>query len=119
MKALTIIFATMLAMLQYHLWIGDGSFSEVWKLDAAVAAQLQENRRLETRNRALEAEVRDLKTGDAAIEERARSELGMVREGEAFFRVIGNGAREGRAGLKRTAYRCPDDEKCLIPGFGQ
>jgi len=118
MRVLTVVFVMMLATLQYHLWIGDGGFSALWKLNDAVAAQLEENRQLEIRNRTLEAEVKDLKTGDAAIEERARSELGMVGPDETFFQVIAPGSSH-QQGLKKTAYRCLDKDKCLIPGFGQ
>ncbi len=118
MRILTVVFAIMLATLQYHLWLGDGGFTELWRLNDAVAMQLDQNRQLEIRNRTLEAEVRDLKTGDAAIEERARSDLGMVGPDETFFQVIEPDGSY-RRGLKKTAYRCLDKDKCLIPGFGQ
>src|SRR5690606_32047791 len=74
--------------LQLKLWRGDGGFPEVEALQARVEAQRQENARLQQRNDALEAEVEDLKSGAAAIEDRARSELGMIRPGEVFFRVV-------------------------------
>jgi cell division protein FtsB len=75
--------------LQYPLWLGSGSVSETWRLKQAIAGQSAENERLHERNQALEAEVVDLKSGVHAIEERARSELGMIREGEVFFQVVG------------------------------
>ncbi|HGG59470.1 MAG TPA: cell division protein FtsB [Gammaproteobacteria bacterium] len=118
MRVLIVIFSVMLVTLQYRLWIGSGSFPAAWKLDAAVAAQLKENQRLETRNLALEAEVRDLKTGDAAIEERARSELGMVGQDETFFQIIDNGRADPGGQYKRAAWRCKDKDKCILPGFG-
>ncbi len=118
MRVLIVVFSVMLVTLQYRLWIGDSSFPGVWKLEEAVAAQIKENQRLETRNLALEAEVRDLKNGDAAIEERARSELGMVGQDETFFQIIGNGRAKPSSRYKRTAYRCKDKDKCILPGFG-
>lgn len=77
-----------LALLQYKLWIGNGSFAEVYRLDQAIAEQQQENAAFKERNLALEGEVNDLRHGMDAIEERARSELGMIKENETFFRVI-------------------------------
>ena len=77
-----------LALLQYKLWIGNGSFAEVYRLDQAIAEQQQENAAFKERNLALEGEVNDLRHGMDAIEERARSELGMIKQNETFFRVI-------------------------------
>ena len=82
------ILLLLLVMLQYRLWVGDGSLAEVWDLYRQVEAQKEENHRLQERNQALEAEVQDLKQGLEAIEERAREELGMVREGETFYQVV-------------------------------
>ena len=76
--------------LQYRLWAGDGSFAEVWQLHHQVEEQKQENARLSERNQALDAEVKDLKQGQAAIEERAREELGMIRDDETFYQIIDN-----------------------------
>lgn len=78
----------LLLVMQYHLWLGDGGLREVWRLEAAVAAQQTENEELRRRNDALEADVRDLKTGLDAVEERARSELGMIHDGEVFYQVV-------------------------------
>ncbi len=80
--------AAVLLVLQYQLWFGHGSARDVWRLKQAVAAQRSENAALQQRNRALEAEVRDLKSGLAAVEERARRELGMIRAGEIFYQVV-------------------------------
>lgn len=77
-----------LAGLQYKLWWGEGGLGEVEALEERVTAQRQENARLQQRNDALSAEVEDLKSGEAAIEDRARSELGMIRPGETFYRVV-------------------------------
>ena len=78
----------LLLLLQYPLWFGDGGVASVWRLKDEVGAQKAENARLRERNRALEAEVVDLKQGLSAIEERARNELGMVKKGETFYQVI-------------------------------
>ena len=74
--------------LQYRLWVGDGSISEVLELRAAVAAQQEENERLAARNQELEAEVADLETGFESIEYRARRDLGMTRKDETFYQII-------------------------------
>ena len=88
MRLFVITLVGLLAVLQIRLWVGEGSFADVWRISAAVEAQRAENDRLRARNAALAAEVSDLKKGTAAIEERARSELGMIKEGETFFQVI-------------------------------
>lgn len=82
------LLVVLLVVLQYRLWVGDGSLAEVWGLHQQVEAQREENHRLRERNQALEAEVTDLKQGLEAIEERAREELGMVRDGETFYQII-------------------------------
>lgn len=74
--------------LQFRLWAGDGGWREVQRLEAAVAAQRAENAQLRERNARLAADVSDLKQGREAIEERARSELGMVRPGEVYYQVV-------------------------------
>ncbi|MFC1685178.1 cell division protein FtsB [Pseudomonadota bacterium] len=82
------ILLVLLLLLQYRLWVGEGSLAEVSNLQREIAAQQQELAKLHQRNRALQAEVQDLKQGLEAIEERARSELGMIKEGETFYQVI-------------------------------
>jgi cell division protein FtsB len=74
--------------LQYRLWISPNGMRDVWRTDEAIEAQTQENARLAQRNRTLAAEVRDLKEGRAAIEERARTDLGMIGANETFFQVV-------------------------------
>ncbi|MCP1676170.1 cell division protein FtsB [Natronocella acetinitrilica] len=76
-----------LLLLQAQLWTQDGGLRHMWQLRASVDAQIDENETLQTRNAALEADVDDLKSGLDALEERARSELGMIREGEVFYQV--------------------------------
>lgn len=88
MKALIAILIVLLLILQYKLWFGDGNMREVWQLQSAIEEQKKENDSLRERNAALEAEVQDLKQGLEAIEERARSELGMIKKGETFYQII-------------------------------
>ena len=80
--------AALIVLIQYPLWLGKGSWLRVWEVDQQIRAQRDTNRSLQARNNALEAEVRDLKVGQEAIEERARSELGMVKQDEIFFQVL-------------------------------
>ena len=77
----------LLALLQYPLWLGKGGWLRVLDLENQVAAQKDLNRKLEQRNAAMDAEVRDLKSGTEAVEERARYELGLVKPGEVFVQV--------------------------------
>jgi cell division protein FtsB len=88
MKVLALALAALIVLIQYPLWAGKGSWSRVWEIDQQIRAQREANRRLHARNSALEAEVRDLKVGLDAIEERARSELGMIRQDEIFFQIL-------------------------------
>ena len=87
-KIITYVLLGLLILLQYPLWFGNGGVYTLWRLKSEITAQKEENARLKDRNQALEAEVVDLKQGYEAIEERARSELGMVKKGETFFQVI-------------------------------
>jgi cell division protein FtsB len=91
LKPFFYVLVGILVGLQYPLWLGDGGLLSLWKLDREIDAQKAENSRLRERNLALEAEVRDLKEGTEALEERARSELGMVRRGETFYQMIERG----------------------------
>ena len=77
-----------LAALQYRLWVGEGSLGEITLLRRQIAEQRAEMDRLRERNRALQAEVEDLKGGLEAIEERARSEMGLVKPGEVFYQLV-------------------------------
>mgnify|MGYP001195921853 CR=1 FL=1 len=81
------ILAVLVVVLQYPLWLGKGGWLRVWDVDRQLQAQRDENYRLEQRNASLEEEVRDLKSGNDAIEERARYELGLTREGEIFVQI--------------------------------
>ena len=88
MKALSFILAGLLLSLQYPLWVGKGSWARVWELDRSLAQQRDTNAKLKARNDALDADVRDLKQGMEALEERARLELGMIRKDEIFYQVV-------------------------------
>ena len=88
MKPLSYILATLLLALQYPLWVGKGSWLKVWELDRQLAEQREASARLKARNEALDAEVRDLKQGLEAVEERARMELGMIKRDEVFYQVV-------------------------------
>lgn len=96
MKWLTLSLAVLLAALQYVLWFGDGGLRDLWQLESQVSEQEAENDRLEARNDALAAEVKDLKTGLDAVEARARLELGMIKEDEVFYQVIDSEAASPR-----------------------
>jgi cell division protein FtsB len=87
-RLVALVLLIVLVLLQVKLWVGDGGWREVEQLEVSVATQRTENRKLEQRNAALEAEVDDLKQGQAAVEERARAELGMIKPGETFYRVV-------------------------------
>jgi cell division protein FtsB len=87
-KIATCALLAILVLLQYPLWFGNGGVIAAWRLSKEIAAQQAENARLKDRNQALEADVNDLKQGLQAIEERARAELGMVKQGEIFIQVI-------------------------------
>jgi len=88
MRKLVILLVLVLVYLQYKLFFGEGSLQDVWELHQEVEFQRQENIELRERNAALEAEVQDLQQGLDAIEEHAREDLGMVKEGETFYQVV-------------------------------
>jgi cell division protein FtsB len=83
-----LILLILLIALQVKLWTGQGGVREVWRLQHRVGEQKAENAKLKTRNETLQAEVDDLKHGDEAVEERARSELGLLKPGETFYQVV-------------------------------
>jgi len=88
MRLLLLVLLVLAVLIQYPLWLGKGSWLTVWDLQEQVAAQHELNEGLRARNAALEAEVRDLEVGVGAIEERARNELGMMRDGEVFVHIV-------------------------------
>lgn len=93
MRMLAAALLLALLVLQGRLWFGDGSIPAGWRLSREVAEQRAENAALEERNRALAADVADLKSGLEAVEERARRELGMIGEAERFYQVVEQDAR--------------------------
>jgi len=109
MKALTLIFVVLIVLLQYPLWLGKGSWLRVWDLSRQISQEQEKNNILKARNETLDAEVRDLKSGRAAIEERARTELGMVKKDEVFYQVLENTVPIGANPLnpKVTATEMP------------
>jgi cell division protein FtsB len=97
LRWLAVIFVLLVVALQYPMWLGKGGWFQVRELGRDVASQHEANAQLKARNEALDAEVRDLKTGIEAVEERARSELGMVRQDEVFFQLQPDPGRAGTA----------------------
>jgi cell division protein FtsB len=91
-RALTYVFLALLVLIQYPLWLGKGGWLRVWDLDHQVQTQKENTEKLKRRNAGMEAEVRDLKLGAGAVEERARFELGMVKDNEIFFQIGNTGA---------------------------
>jgi len=88
MKWLSVALVLVLIYLQFRLWAGDGSFAEVVRLQKQIEQQESEIQNLRERNRMLALEVHELKTGMETIEERARSEMGMIKDGETFYMVV-------------------------------
>ena len=88
MKILGAILVGLIVLIQYPLWFGKGGWLRVWEVNRQLDAQQDKNRALEARNAALAAEVRDLKQGTEAIEERARYELGLIRADEVFIQIV-------------------------------
>ncbi len=91
MKLATFILIALFIGLQYKLWFTDGGLLELWQLREAVTEQKMANQTITEKNVALTAEVDDLKLGVAALEERARNELGMVKDKEIFYQVVDTG----------------------------
>lgn len=87
MRWLSVALIALLAVLQYPLWVGKGGWLRVWDVDRQLQEHKESNRKLEVRNAGLDAEVRDLKQGYDAIEERARFELGMIKQDEVFVQI--------------------------------
>ncbi len=88
MRLILIALVFLFVLLQYEFWIGKGSVISAWKQKDHISLQQQENDQLKQRNDALHADIADLKSGNHAVEERARSELGMVKKGETFYQVV-------------------------------
>jgi cell division protein FtsB len=105
MKWLAAALAVAVLLLQYRVWLSENGVREVERLERAVATQRAENEQLAERNRQLSAEVRDLKTGMDALEERARSDLGMIARNETFYQVVPARPADPHHSPPRTAAR--------------
>ena len=106
MRWLALAFIALIVALQYPMWLGKGGWLQVREFDRNLTAQKEANAKLKLRNDALDADVRDLKTGFEAIEERARSELGMVKQDEVFFQ------------LQQAAEQSREDPAAIRPAEG-
>jgi cell division protein FtsB len=96
MRVLGAVLVALLLIVQYPLWLGKGGWLRVWELDRKLAQQRATNAVLQQRNDSMAAEVRDLKNGYEAIEERARYELGLTKNNEVFFQFVDPGPAQGR-----------------------
>jgi cell division protein FtsB len=105
MRIFAIVLAVALVLLQYRIWVSDQGMREVGRLETAVGAQKAANRAQVERNRQLAAEVTDLKGGMRALEERARSELGMVGSSETFYQVVSAATQAPDTPAKRVTAR--------------
>ena len=93
MRTLAGILGALIVLVQFPLWLGKGGWLRVWEVDRLLDAQRARNEQLQVRNLALDAEVRDLKQGLDALEERARYELGMIKSDEVFFQIVEKGKK--------------------------
>ncbi len=93
MRLILIVLTALLVMIQYPLWLGKGGWLRVWDLSRQLDTALEKEQELRQRNEKLAGEVQDLKEGTGAVEERARYELGMVKEGEIFVQVLDGGTK--------------------------
>ena len=111
MKYLAAALLALLVLLQYRLWLGEGGMREVGRLRAEIATQKQENETLRERNRTLAAEVQDLKKGTVAIEERARTDLGMIGKSETFYQVVTDEKQAAAAKLAQPELAEPASQQ--------
>lgn len=88
MKRLLFVLLILLGLLQYRFWYGDNNLPEYFSMKKEIIQQSRNNDKLRDRNQVLQEEIKDLRSGTEALEERARNELGMVKKGETFFRVV-------------------------------
>lgn len=102
-KLVAVLLLALIGALQYGLWLGKGGWLRVWEIDRQIGTQQRINEKLAARNAALEAEVRDLKEGWGAIEERARAELGMIRHDEIFIQILERKGQRGEPGAAEKA----------------
>lgn len=107
MRWLALVFAALIVALQYPMWLGKGGWLQVREYDRQLSEQREQNAKLKLRNDALDADVRDLKAGYEAIEERARNELGMIRQDEVFFQLQAPGSTPRAPAPATTAKPAP------------
>jgi len=110
LRIIAAILLVLVLALQYRLWVSPNGMRDLWRTEKAIEAQTQENERLAERNRTLAAEVRDLKEGRAAIEERARTDLGMVGGNETFFQVVPPPAAQAPPPEERRTAQADDQQ---------
>jgi cell division protein FtsB len=103
MRLITLFLAVLLLLIQYPLWLGKGGWLRVSDLEGQVAIVHKKNDELKARNAKLNSEVRDLKEGTGAVEERARYELGMIKQNEIFIQVVGPNDKPATAPAKPAA----------------
>lgn len=96
MKILGGVLVALIVLVQYPLWAGKGGWIHAWEAEQKLAVQRARNQQLEQRNASMEAEVKDLKQGTDAIEERARYELGMIKKDEVFYQIVEQAPPNGR-----------------------
>jgi cell division protein FtsB len=102
MKTVLVILLCVLVLLQVRLWTGPGSVADIARLQSAIVEQTDANAGLQSRNSVLMEEVSDLRNGLDSIEERARNELGMIREGETFYLIVDEAPKERQSGRRAT-----------------
>lgn len=103
MRLITLSLAVLLLLIQYPLWLGKGGWLRVWDLDNQVAEAQKKNEELRARNAKLNSEVGDLREGTGAVEERARYELGMIKNGEIFVQILEPNAKTVSAPMPAPA----------------
>ncbi|NYT81196.1 cell division protein FtsB [Alcaligenaceae bacterium] len=116
MRLLLIILVLLTAVTQYALWLGKGGWLRVHELQKKVATQQETNDALVARNNALQAEVQDLKSGTDAVEERARSELGMIKDDEVYVQILAPNEKEPE--IKPPPKRAPGARTGVRPRAG-
>lgn len=117
MRWLSLGLVALIVLLQYPLWLGKGGWLRVWDVDRQLQQQKEGNAKLEVRNAGLDAEVRDLKQGYDAIEERARFELGMIKQDEVFVQIPEKSAAEKAA--EKTAGKAAAEAVADKPATGR
>lgn len=113
MRLIILCLTALLVLIQYPLWLGKGGWLRVWDLDKQVQQAQKKNDELKARNAKLESEVEDLKQGTGSVEERARYELGMIKQNEVFIQVL-----DGNPVASRTPPASPVSPASTVPPSG-